>query len=332
MTSIYDIAKAAGTSIATVSYVINKSGRVSPETAARVEKAIHDLQYEPKSFARALASGQTFTISIVSPLTVYENQISFSNLLNGVGAVLEKSDYRLFIHPTLSRADSWMELEAAARGHQMDGVILLHVQLQEKRIAVLKKESMPFVLIGRTKDNTGLDYVDADISGAVRLAVEHLIGRDHRKLCMVGEKGNAGISIRLIEQFKAMIAEKDLPFQPSWCSNMAESSDEMIHDLTEILSASNHPSAIFAVSDLAVLNTLKVARFLHLRVPEDVAVIGYADSSIYKHLDPPVSAVFNGVEKLGSLAAQILLNKLTDPERPIEQVLVPPELVQRHSV
>lgn len=332
MTTIYDIAKAAGTSIATVSYVINKSGRVSPETAARVEKAIQDMQYEPKGFARALASGQTFTISVVSPLTAYKNQISFSKLLNGVGNVLQKSDYRLFIHPTLGRADSWMELEAAVRGHQMDGVILMHVQMQDKRIDVLKKGSIPFVLIGRTEDNTGLDYVDADISGAVCLAVEHFIERGHRKLCMVGEKGNAGISIRLIEQFKTMITEKDLPFQSFWCSNMAESSDEMIRDLTEILSTSNHPSAIFAVSDLAVLNTLKVARSLHLRIPEDVAIIGYADSSIYKHLDPPISAVFNGVEKLGSLAAQILLNKLTDPDRPIEQVLVPPELVQRHSV
>jgi DNA-binding LacI/PurR family transcriptional regulator len=208
----YDIAKAAGTSIATVSYVINKSGRVSPETTARVEKAIRDLKYEPKGFARALASGQTFTISIVSPLTVYKNQISFIQLINGVGEVLEESDYRLFMHPTLDRANSWLELEAAARGHQIDGVILLHDQLQDKRIKILKKESIPFVLIGRTEDNEGLDYVDADIHGAVRLAVDHLTDRGYRKFVWLG-KGNAGVSYRLMNNFKERISEKNLPYQ-----------------------------------------------------------------------------------------------------------------------
>jgi len=332
MTSIYDIAKAAGTSIATVSYVINKSGRVSPETTARVEKAIRDLKYEPKSFARALASGQTFTISIVSPLTVYKNQISFTQLINGVGEVLEKSDYRLFMHPTLDRANSWLELEAAARGRQMDGVILLHVQLQDKRIEILKKESIPFVLIGRTENNDGLDYVDADIYGAVRLAVDHLAERGYQKICMVGERGNAGVSYRLVEQFQKMVSEKDLPYHPAWCSNMAESSDEMITDLVEILSGTDHPNAVFAVSDIAVLNTLKVARQLHLQIPRDLAVIGYADNYIYQYLDPPVSAVFNGAGELGSIAAQILLKKLLDPERQTEQILVSPELVSRQSV
>ena len=332
MTSIYDIAKAAGTSIATVSYVINKNGRVSPETTARVEKAIRNLKYEPKSFARALASGQTFTISIVSPLTVYKNQISFTQLINGVGEVLEKSDYRLFMHPTLDRANSWLELEAAARGHQMDGVILLHVQLQDKRIEILKKESIPFVLIGRTEDNEGLDYVDADIHGAVRLAVDHLVDRGYQKICMVGEKGNAGVSYRLIEKFKERISETNLSYHLAWCSNMAESSDEMIADLVKILSGANRPTAVFAVSDIAVLNTLKVARQLHLQIPEDLAVIGYADNYIYQYLDPPVSAVFNGAGKLGSVAAQILLKKLMDPERQTEQILVSPELVSRQSV
>jgi LacI family transcriptional regulator len=331
MTSIYDIAKAAGTSIATVSYVINKSGRVSPETTARVEKAIHDLHYEPKAFARALAKGHTFTISLVSPLSIYEHQVSLTVLMRGVGEVLENSDYRLFVHPTLDRADSWMELEAAARSRQMDGVILLHVQMQDKRIDVLKKESIPFVLIGRTQDNTNLDLVDADVDGAVRLAVNHLMECGHQKICMVGERGNAGISFRLVDQFKKIVSEKELPFQATWCSQMAETSDELVNTLVKILSTFDRPTAVFAVSDIAVLSTLKAARLMHLRIPQDLAVIGYADSPIYQHLVPPISAVFNGAEELGRLAAQILLNKLIEPERPSEQVLVSPELVQRQS-
>ena len=331
MTSIYDIAKAAGTSIATVSYVINNSGRVSPETAERVKKAIRDLHYEPKAVARALAKGRTYTISLVSPLSIYEHQVSLNVLIRGVGQALEASDYRLFVHPTLNRPDSWMELEEAARSRQMDGVILLHVEMQDKRIDVLKEENIPFVMIGRTQDNRGLDLVDADVESSVNLAVDHLQEKGHKKICLVGERGVAGISIKLNNQFTRIIQAKGLPFHENWCSHTASTSQDLIEALKKILSSNDRPTAIFAVSDIAVLSTLKVARMLKLNIPRDLAVIGYADSPIYPHLDPPMSAVFNGAEKLGQLAANILLNRLADPQRKVEQVLVAPELVLRQS-
>lgn len=332
MTSIYDVAKAAGTSIATVSYVLNKSNRVSQATTERVLKAIDDLEYQPIASARALASGRTLTITLVAPMSIYSHQVSLNMLINGIGRALEPTDYRLYIHPTLNRSGSLLELEAAIRSHQMDGVILMHISANDPRISLLRKNKIPFVLIGQCNGCDDISWVDADIDGAVNAAITHLVSRGYSKIGMLGERGQANITQHLIQSFKKSILLHDLPYNPKHCLEFSENPQEVKSVITGCLSQTDIPDSFFAVSDLAVLGVYNAAFDMKLRIPDDLAVIGYADSPIYPFMSPPCSAVFGSAFDLGKKSAEILLANLSGTDQTIKQIVLPYQLIERGSI
>ncbi|HEX2980073.1 MAG TPA: LacI family DNA-binding transcriptional regulator [Anaerolineaceae bacterium] len=331
MPSIYDVAREAGVSIGTVSYALNHTGRVSPETAERVRQAASRLNYQPKAAAQALARGRTLTISLVAPLDIYGYQASLNNLIAAIGNVLAETDFRLFIHPTLNRPNAWLELEASIRSHQMDGVILLHVQPGDPRVELLRRSKIPFVLIGRCEDTVGLSFVDADIDAAVQVGVHHLVEHGHTHIGMLGEHGEAGITSRLVEQFKLAIQAHGLSYHPEWCAQVNSIPEEATKAALRVLSADPGPTAIFAATDMTVMSAYNAAHHLGKNIPNDLAVIGYADSPIYPLLDPPCSAVFGGAAELGRLSAQLLIEQLTGDNPTLQQMLIPPELIQRGS-
>ncbi len=331
MATIYDVAKLANTSIATVSYVLNNSRRVSKATAERVWRAVEQLNYRPKASAQALARGQTLTISLIAPLSIYSYQASLHSLISGIGEALQATDYRLYVHPTLEREGALMEIEAAIRSHQMDGVILMHVEPQDLRVELLRRSGIPFVLIGRCDRCEDLTYVDADVDAVVGLAVKHLQDIGRLNIGMFGEKGKAAITLRLITGFKKSIQSLGLIYNEHFTVSFSDSPQDVENAIAEVLSAANRPTAVFAVSDLAVLGTYKVTSKLGLHIPRDLAVIGYADSPIYPFLNPPCSAAFSGAKELGKKAAELLLTKLIDGYEEPMQILIPPQLITRES-
>lgn len=331
MATIYDVAKLANTSIATVSYVLNNSRRVSKETARRVWKAVEQLNYQPRASAQALARGQTLTIGLIAPLQIYTYQASLYSLISGIADILQDTDYRLYIHPTLEREGALMEIDAALRGRQMDGVILMHVEPEDPRVALLRKNDIPFVLIGRCDHCEDLTFVDADVESATHVVVRHLKDLGHQRIGMVGERGQAAITRRLVDGFRRSIVAHGLDFHENYNAEFSEDPQEMDAAIRRVLASPDRPSAVFAVSDLAVLGTYRVASTLNLRIPDDLAVIGYADSPIYPYLSPPCSAAFSGAKQLGRASAELLLAKLTEDPQHFAQILVGPELVVRAS-
>ncbi|GAP13633.1 transcriptional regulator [Longilinea arvoryzae] len=331
MISIYDVAKAAGTSIATVSYVLNNSNRVSKATAERVRRAIEELNYQPKASAQALARGRTLTITLIAPISIYAHQASLYNLIQGIGQALESTDYRLYIHPTLHSPGASLEVEAAIRSHQMDGVILMHIEREDPRIELLRQSKIPFVLIGRCEHDEDLSLVDADVEAVIDTAVSHLKGLGRTRIGLFGEGGEANITRRLVQGFENSIRSHGLVYEERYCAEFSEDPEEIDRAISEVLSQPDRPSAIFAVSDLAVMGVYKAANALGLRIPQDLAVIGYADSPLYPYLTPSCSAVFAGATELGCKAAETLLAKLTDDAEFSAQLLVPPRLIIRDS-
>ena len=331
MTSIYDVAKAAGTSIATVSYVINKSNRIGQATTERVLQAMKELNYEPRASAQALARGRTLTITLVAPMTVYQHQASFYNIINGIGSVLSDTDYRLYIHPTLNRPGSLLELESAIRSHQMDGVILMHMTSEDPRVALLRQNKIPFVLIGRCDNCEDLSWVDADVDGVTDTCIKYLLSKGHQKIGMLAERGEANISDLLRRGFKRSILQNGLNFNQENCIEFSDDPVEINTAIINCLGKPDAPTAFFAVSDLAVLSLYNVASKLKLRIPEDISVIGYADSPIYPFMSPPCSSVFGSVFDLGKFSAEILMTNLIGEETSQRQMLIPPHLIERTS-
>ena len=333
MTTIYDVAKEAGVSIGTVSYVLNKSKQVRPQTVQRVEDAMRKLNYQPSASAKALALGRTDVISLIYPINIFDFQMVLNTFTLSIADVLTNTDYRLTLLPLLRESDL-QELEANVQAHTLDGAILMNTLQHDRRVDFLKQVGLPFVMVGRCLDNAGLYFVDANIEACARMQVEHLVSLGHRTIAFLGQQpvdeNISSVSFRLQTSFRKALVDYGLPADDRLFLKACAPS-ETVHTLQELLTSANPPTAIAASNEASVMCLLKTTSTLSLRIPEDIAVIGYAESPLFPLLTPPITVVFNQIQNLGSLAAQMLLTLLDgrQPEEP--QVLLEPQLVIRSS-
>jgi DNA-binding LacI/PurR family transcriptional regulator len=334
LATIYDVAKEAGVSIGTVSYVINKTKKVRKETAQRVEEAMRRLNYQPHAAAKALAMGRTQLITLVYPCNMYEFQMVIDTVTAGISKVLMETNYRFSILSLLRDTTAIEELEASVNARAMDGAILMHTQLHDRRVELLKDIGLPFVMIGRCSDNEGLYYVDTDIEAAALVSIQHLVDLGHRSIAFVGHEktqvDTTSVIYRLYNTFRDLLIDFHLPVEERYFI-AASDPMHMTEDLIDLLGPDNRPTAIAASNEASVMSAYKAAAQLNLRIPQDVAVIGFADSPLYPILPISCSAVFDHVEELGAVAAKMLVEILEGFEPDPSQILLPPHLIPRAS-
>ncbi|MDI7277076.1 MAG: LacI family DNA-binding transcriptional regulator [Anaerolineae bacterium] len=334
MPTIYDVAREAGVSVGTVSYVINRTKRLRPETVRRVEEAMRRLSYHPHAAAKALAKGRSNVIALVHPINIYDFQMFLSTFTMAVGQVLAETDYRLAVMPLLREPKADLELEANVSARAMDGVLLLHTQLHDPRVEVLRRSGLPFVMIGRCANNRDLCFVDSDLEESARVAVRHLVELGHRSIAMVRQEGADSMATsvvhRLVTGFEAALAAEGLTTVASTPLG-APTVASLVQAVEDLLRSEPRPTAIAAANESAVMCTLKAASRLGLHVPQDLAVLGFADSPLYPLLAPPCTAVFDHAAELGRVSARMLVDILEGREPAEPQVLLPPRLIARES-
>lgn len=334
MPTIYDVAKEAGVSIGTVSYVINGTKKVRPETVRTVQEAMRKLNYRPRAAAKALALGRTNLIALLYPIHLQDFQMFLSTFTLAIGAVLAETDYRLEVLPLLRDWSAREELAASINSRGMDGALLVHTQLQDVRVELLQRAGIPFVMIGRCADNRGLYFVDSDIEAAVCLSLEHLVQLGHRRVALVGAEMEGHytttIAYRLHAAYLRCLDEFGLPASPELFVD-ASPPTSLAERVKALLSSPQRPSALAGANEAAVMASFKAAADLGLRVPQDVAILAYADSPLYPLLPTPCTAVFDHVADLGRIAAEMLLARLEGREPDPPQMLLPPRLVARAS-
>ena len=334
MPTIYDVAQEAGVSIGTVSYVINGTKRVRPETVAKVEAAMRSLSYRPHAAAKALAMGRNDVIALLYPIHLHDFQMFLSTFTLAIGAVLANTDYRLSVLPLLRGWSARQELEASINSRSMDGALLVHTQLHDPRVTLLQKAGIPFVMIGRCADNHGLYFVDTDVEAAVRVSLQHLVQLGHRRVALVGgeKEGHytTTVSHHLQTDYLRTLREYGLPTSSELFVGAGPLS-RMLDQVKALLSSAQRPSALAGANEAAVMCSYKAAADLGLRIPQDIAILGFADSPLYPLLPVPCTTVFDHVADLGRVAAEMLLVRLEGGEPDPPQVLLPPRLVVRAS-
>jgi len=332
--TIYDVAREAGVSVGTVSYAINKTKRLRPETVQRVEEAMHRLNYHPHAAAKALAKGRTGVIALVHPISIYDFQMYLNTFIMAVGQVLSQTDYRLTVMPLLRGPAVAQELEASVNARAMDGVLLLHTLMHDERVELLRRSQLPFVMVGRSADNEGLYFVDTDLEASARVAVDHLVAMGRHSIILVSQEGaeasEISVTWRLAAGFEAALAAHGLPMDERLIVR-GTTPASLAEAVKQRLQAEQRPAAIVACSEGAVMCALKAIAGLGLRVPQDVAVVGLADSPLYPLLSPPCTAVFDHAAALGQVAAGMLVDILDGREPAQPQVLLPPRLIARDS-
>ncbi|WP_051941302.1 LacI family DNA-binding transcriptional regulator [Phaeacidiphilus oryzae] len=326
------VAERAGVGRGTVSRVINGSPRVSERAKAAVEQAIAELGYVPNRAARALVTSRTDSIAVVVPETETRlfSEPYFSEIIRGAVAELSDADKQaLLILVRTERERTRLADYLAAQ--RVDGVLLVSVHGHDPLPGMLERLGLPTVLGGRRNDAETFSYVHADNVGGARAAVRHLAGRGRRVIATItGDLDQEGARARL-DGWRAALAEAGLDADDSLVGVADFSERQGEAAMRELLARRPELDAVFVASDVMAAAAIRVLRAEGLRVPEDVAVVGFDDSFIARHTEPPLTSVRQPTEEMGRAMARILLSQLTDPERVHEQVVLGTELVVRGS-
>ncbi|MCX7670553.1 MAG: LacI family transcriptional regulator [Anaerolineae bacterium] len=321
--TIADVAAYAGVTKSTVSHALSGKRPVSAETRARIEQAIEALGYRPHPVAQRLATGQSRAIGFVYPLYGLEFSGLEMKFIAAAASIINQSDYAfVLLTPPDRRGDNLMRF---IQSGLLDGVILMQVRLHDARVEALRRADLPFVLIGRCQDNTGLTFIDLDIDLALRLCVDHLAALGHRHLAYLHlDDPELGFSARATQAYVAACAAHGLAVEMAACDLTADSGADVAADL---LTRRPEITALIVWNDLAAWGAIQMARHLGRRVPNDLSVICFDRTTIANVMSLQPTAIDIRPREMAAEAARLLLAQLEGKMREPVQILLEPKLL-----
>ncbi|WP_395243937.1 LacI family DNA-binding transcriptional regulator [Agromyces sp. MMS24-K17] len=323
MTTIADVAREAGVSISTVSYVMSGKRTISQETRDRVEQAMARLDYSPHAGARSLASRSTQVIGLQAPLRAGVDVHVVMQIVAGVVREARLHEYDVL----LLTSDDASGLERAARASKVDALLMMDVESDDPRIATLSALSAPSVLIGLPTGADDLTCVDFDFQAAGALAVERLAARGHRRIALIGSppevvSRHTSYADRLARGFLDACAARGIEGTVHPCPSTAEATAVV----DEIVAADPHVTGVFVHNEGALPHvSARLARFAARgEGPSDVIALCPID--VARAVHGLTEAIDLPAEELGSTAARVL-NEILTGDRPERVHLLAPRVV-----
>jgi len=326
--TVYDVAKKAKVSIATVSRVLNSPEKVNEATRKRVLAAIDSLGFVPKAEAAARARKSHGRIGVLAPFFVYP---SFVQRLRGVAAALADSPYELAIYyvDSTARRDGYLASLSVTR--RLDGLIVMALPFDDAAAQRLITHGIETVLIEFARPSFSSIEIDDEAGG--RVAAEYLISKGHRRCAFVGDRDLPSYSIhtsdqRLAGHREALLAA-GISLPDAYVSLAPQSVEHARQQTHSLLDLSEPPSAIFAASDTQAMGVLKAARERGVSIPNQLAIMGFDDLDISDYIG--LTTVRQCLEESGRVAVELLLARLTDPSRPVQHIQLPLSVVARQT-
>lgn len=331
--TLEEVAARAGVGRGTVSRVINGSPRVSDRAKEAVEAAVAELGYVPNRAARALAGNRTDAIALVipEPETRLFAEPYFSDIIRGVGAELADTEMQLLL--TLIRNPKERQRFAQyLAGHRVDGVLVVSVHEDDPLPDVLEQLEMPAVLNGRRSDLESVSYVDSDNVGGARAAIAHLLGLGRHAVATITGPLDMYVARCRLDGYRLGMGAA---FDESLTARGDFTEEGGRRAMWELLARRPDVDAVFAASDVMAAGALQVLREAGRGVPDDVALIGFDDSAIARHTDPPLTSVRQPIEEMGRTMARVLLEEIAERAAGRaavrRHVVLSTELVRRES-
>jgi LacI family transcriptional regulator len=328
--TIYDVAEAAGVSIATVSRVLNTPQQVNESTRRRVLAEIDRLGFVPKAEASARARRSTYRIGVLAPFFIYP---SFVQRLRGIASVLDGTAYELVVYNVDSPERCRGYLESLPLSRRLDGLILVSLRIDDAIAERLLQHNLQTVLIETS--HVALSGVEIDNEAGGRLAAGYLLGKGYRRLGFLGgDVEIPGYTMRTSEVrfagYQQALQQAGILLPPHHICFTGYGLEPAHRQSLTLLDQPDRPQAIFAASDIQALGVLKAARQLGLHAPADLAVLGFDDLDIAGYLG--LTTISQSLDESGRVAVELLLNRLTTPARPVQRVRLPLAVVSRETV
>ncbi len=323
---MYDVARAAGVSIGTVSRFVNNSGYVSQTSEAAIRAAIDRTGYVPNNAARSLTTKRSGLIGFIT-----------SDLINPFTALLaqsmalraSESKYSVLTAVTDGDEARALDVIASLRGQQVDGLVITPPESDAVNayLETVAGSGTPVVLVGMELD-TPADRVSSDTYGGAKLAVEHLITLGHTRIAFVSRAPAEEFARGRYRGYRDALEENGLLLDESLVFGLDDSSAALAH-ATRL--AVERATAVFAVNDLIALGVVQEAHKLGRLVPDDLSVVGFDDIPLAGTSSPSLTTVRQPTEEMGQSVIDLLLTRLADPASPARATRYSSSLVVRES-
>ncbi len=328
--TLEDIARFSGFSRSTVSRVINGGDYVKEDTRQRILEVIHEHNFQPNLGARSLAGGQTGVLGLVIPAavsTIFTDPY-FPQFIRGVSLGCNEHNYSMMLWMAEPEHERRTMREILHNG-LLDGVIVSSMIMNDPIFESLHKSKMPFILIGRHPTHEDVSYLDVDNVQSASHAIRHLVGLGRRRIATITGPLNMIGGYDRYQGYLKGLKEQGMPETAELIVEGDFTENGGYNAMLKLLEA--RPDAVFAASDIMAIGALRALREANLRVPDDVAVIGYDDVPLANMTEPPLTTIRQSIQKMGAIAVKTLNEIIRHPDKGPRHIIVDTELIIRES-
>jgi LacI family transcriptional regulator, galactose operon repressor len=325
MTTMADVARAAGVSVTTVSHVVNKTRRVNPETIAAVEAAIQATGYIPDQVARSIRTGGTRTIGCA--ISAMSNPY-FAEVVHGVERAAARAGYSLLLTDTHDDPAGQMRAIATLLSRRVDAVVLAPSHDATAAITQVTNRGLAIVLIDRFFD-APIDQVGSENVEPTAELVDHLASLGHRRIGLVAGLDGLATTTERLEGFRLGLRRNKL--RPASDLIASGANLEAYHVTRQFLSKTKPPTALVVGSNRMTIGAMRAIRDSGLTVPDDIALVAFDDFEWADLFHPRLTAIAQATAEMGELAVQMILSRLAEPELEPRKERLPAVFVHRES-
>ena len=327
-----DVAKAAGVSVATVSYVINHSARISKETTKLVEEKIRELGYICSDSAELNLGNRTIAVLIPDIANEF-----YATVVQGIFDEAWKENYAVMVVNLRHHHSAQTTYLRSLLQNNIRGLIICGGTADDERSIAGIKKKIPVVLCDRKLQGMPMDSVQTDNGSAMRQLVRRLVRYGYTRIGYISEDPIMSNSYDRYLGYKAAMEENKLTIDKNWVLLLPElrlSKSEKAYEIfLNILDKQNPlPQVLLCSSDLIAIGVMAALRERGIKVPKDVGVVGFDNISLAPFTNPPLTTVAQDIYHLGSRSFQLLMNRIANPKREPEEIVLKTNLVFRNSV
>ncbi|WP_438433492.1 catabolite control protein A [Gorillibacterium sp. sgz500922] len=328
--TIYDVAREAGVSMATVSRVVNNNPNVKPQTRKKVFEAIERLGYRPNAVARGLASKKTTTVGVVIPDI---SNTLFADVARGIEDIANMYHYNIILCNADKKKEKEVRVINTLLEKQVDGLLFMGGTVTEEHREAFNTASVPIVLCATSDDKGILPEVDIDHEAAAFDAVNVLIANGHRKIAMIsGTLQDPALGFARYQGYKRALEQAGIPVEERYVRAGNYRYESGIEAMGYFLGMEDRPTAVFAATDEMAIGAIHRIQDEGFKVPEDFSVISVDNSRIASMVRPTLSTAAQPMYDIGAVSMR-LLTKLMNKEN-VDQTkfVLPHEIINRKSV
>ncbi|MCP3762459.1 catabolite control protein A [Domibacillus sp. A3M-37] len=325
--TIYDVAREANVSMATVSRVVNGNPNVKPATRKKVNDVIERLAYRPNAVARGLASKKTTTIGLIIPDI---SNIFYAELARGIEDIATMYKYNIILSNSDQNEEKEMRLIQTMLGKQVDGLIFMGNHINDEHVKEFDRSPVPVVLAGSVEKSGKIASVNIDYKEAAREVVQSLIDGGHKRIAYVASPFHDVISTEYaLAAYKEILEEAGI-YDESLVVEGDYTYDSGIEAWEKLNEASEQPTAVFVYNDEMAFGVVHGAQDAGLTIPDDLEVISFDSTKLSLMVRPQLTAVAQPLYDIGAVAMR-LLTKLMNKEEVENLVVVLPHRIEKRG-